>query len=599
MPDRVLEGNVSELPVSRDAELDVLAALLIDQDVFAAIDDTFDPGLFRFEPHRDLAGEVRRRIRRGESMNPADVYEALAAAGKRKAARLATELVGRRVVTSTAPLRWQVVRETAKVRGRKPDPLGMVERPCDTARLREREKMRFIPLGTLPERHGWGDFLDKLTGGGIAPGSIVGLGAAGTGAGKTAFLMQLLDGLALRSADIAADPDASLPLTPIMVASEMDKEDLECRTLGRLLDVPGHVFAAGESAKRFHRWGWVEEQFNRAEALMLPDGLYGRLVRWQRVARPRLSGPALVHAIEQHADAWIESIRQANPGRDVVPIIAVDPVNRFLPLDGRNEVETLGEIATLLDELADRKRWIIVVTADTNKTAAKEPDEAPGAASVFRGTMQLLHAFDLTLVLSAAEPDPDGVCVYSVLVDKNRHGRNGVTLQFRWHTRTGLRFVPETEDEWRVRTGSRPGQDQDDLRLRLVELVAELVKAGVRPSRRSLRPHAKDLGVTRDALEAIVDRCIVEGELTEERVGGRGGGTVLVPTGKGLPTGDPAELAEASGQFAGRTHPATSGQSGRFDVTDGKDSETNRPDGTGPEPVSMVTESEATEGEIL
>jgi len=443
--------------------------------------------------------------------------------------------------------------------------LGLVERPCSSERLRERQNLRFVSLADLPERHGWGEFLDKLTGGGLAPGAIVGLGAAGTGAGKSAFMMQLLDGLAMRSAAIAEDPEAVEPLTPIFLLSEMAPEDLEARTLGRLLDVPGHVFLAGRSAKRWHKWGWVDDHYDSAAALMAQNGLYSRLTRWQRIARPALvAGPALVECVEAAMLTWVSEIRAAHPGHDVQPIIAIDPINRFLPMDGRSEVETLGEIAGALDVLTDKHRWIGILPSDTNKNAAKDPSANTNGASVFRGSMQLLHAYDLTLVLDPGEQDADGVRDYAVILDKNRYGRQGVGLNFRWHTRTGLRFVPESEADWKARSGEANLRRHDDSAQRalVVAKVATLAAGGVVVTRGGLRPHAPEIGVPRDAIGALVDSAILHGELQETAKPGRGGGKMLLP----LESTTGKLTAKLTAEVDG-SPPATSGILGNLTVT--------------------------------
>jgi hypothetical protein len=556
-----MPGNAVAL--ARDA---LVALALADPDEWVAMREVYEPGIFP-QQLRAAAEAIVALRHDGAEVNPRSVSSVLERAGNVAAARAFQGVIAQaRVIGDGVAVLRLLAQAKGDEGGGAVSGLGMAERPCNVARLREREKLRFLPLGDLPEQHGWGDFMDKLTGGGIAPGSIVGVGAAGTGAGKTAFLMQLLDGLALRSALAAEDPDATAPLTPVLIASEMDREDLECRTLGRLLDVPGHVFAAGESAKRFHKWGWVEEQFNRAEQLMKPGGLFARLVKWQHVARPSLTGPAMVRELEQHADEWVKRIRSAHPGREVIPVIAVDPINRFLPLDGRSEVDTLGEIASLLDELADRRRWVVLVSADTNKTAAKDPTDASAGAAVFRGTMQLLHAFDLTLVLAADKPDPDGVAPYQVTIDKNRHGRSGVTLQFRWHTKTGLRFVAETEEEWKKRSGESSKPRDEEARRRLLDTVATLTSQGVVVTRESLKGHAQKIGVAKNTISALVDVVVARQELAESTRTGRGGGRMLTPTGKSLgsvagnsPGNSPGELDQGpratSGELGELTQP--------------------------------------------
>ncbi len=406
----------------------------------------------------------------------------------------------------------------------------LTPRPCSVARLREREHLQFVPLADLPEGHGMGEMFDKTTGGGLAPGSLVGIGAAGTGAGKTALLMQALDGLALRSAIAADDPEATVPLTPVAIFSEMAADDLEVRTLGRLLDVSGTVFAAGRSARRWHKWAWVDDQFNRAATLMQPAGTYHRLAAWQRYTRAgSCAGPSFVRAAEAAVSTWVEEIAAQYPGREIVPVLAIDPVNSFLPLDGRSEVETLGELTALLDELADRRRWICAFTAETNKTSAVSAgngNTGGTAAAVFRGTMQLLHRCDLALVLEAGEPDPDGVRPVTLTFDKNRTGRTGVTTAFRWHTRTGLRFVAETEEEHdghRVADTSFPTPASLEA---LCALVERLQAANETVTKTKLRDHNKDIGVgTRDIprlILAAIERKVLRRTGEKAKGGGEG-----------------------------------------------------------------------------
>jgi hypothetical protein len=406
----------------------------------------------------------------------------------------------------------------------------LTPRPCNVSRLREREHLQFVPLAELPEGHGMGEVFDESTGGGLAPGSLVGIGAAGTGAGKTALLMQILDGMALRSALAATDPEAAVPLTPVAIFSEMAADDLEVRTLGRLLDVPGTVFAAGRSARRWHKWAWVDDQFNRAAALMEPGATYHRIAAWQRYTRAgSCAGPSFVRAAEAAVAAWVEEIAARYPGREIVPVLAIDPVNSFLPLDGRSEVETLGELTALLDELADRRRWICAFTAETNKTsavAAGNGNTGGTAAAVFRGTMQLLHRCDLALVLEAGDPDPDGVRPVTLTFDKNRSGRTGISTAFRWHTRTGLRFVPETKEEHdghRVGDASFPTPES---LAALCVLVERLQTANEKVTDTKLRGLYKDIGVVaRDVprlILAAIERKVLRRTGEKARGGGNG-----------------------------------------------------------------------------
>ena len=69
-----------------------------------------------------------------------------------------------------------------------------------------------VSFGTLPSwpggpqtGHGLGDLFNRSLGGGMCPGYMIAIGAAHAGAGKTAFVMQLADGLALRTSEMIRD----------------------------------------------------------------------------------------------------------------------------------------------------------------------------------------------------------------------------------------------------------------------------------------------------------------------------------------------------------------------------------------------------------
>ncbi len=417
--------------------------------------------------------------------------------------------------------------------------LTLAPRSCDPGRLREREHLQFVPLAELPEGHGLGDVFDEFTGGGIPPGSLVGVGAPGTGAGKTALLFQALDGLAMRSAATAEDPEATVPLTPVVILSEMAEEDLESRTLGRLLGAPGQIFLAGRSARRFHKWAWVERMFNEAEALMRPGGLFAKMVAWQRYERAgKLSGPTLLQLVESKVDCWLTDLERAYPGREIVPVVALDPINSFLSQDGRSEVETLGEMAAALDELADRRRpdrqrWIVAFTIETNKSAAIAAGNGtpnPSAAAVYRGTMQLLHRCDLALILTPEAPDPDGVRPVTLTLDKNRTGRSGVSTVYRWQTRTGLRFVPETIQEHASRgadRGTKSSAPTTKQVTALCELVERISAAQENATETRLRTQHRDIGCTYHAVVGLILHCKEKGLVRALDRKVRGGGTPL------------------------------------------------------------------------
>ena len=90
----------------------------------------------------------------------------------------------------------------------------------------------------------------------------------------------------------------------------------------------------------------------------------------------------------------------------------------------------------------------------------------------------LLDALDLTLVLTPEDgPGIDGVKSYGVRIDKNRNGRTGIELAFRWHVRHGLRFVPESEEEWTKRNGEDSKPRDEEARRRALTLSQGLLAA--------------------------------------------------------------------------------------------------------------------------
>ena len=413
---------------------------------------------------------------------------------------------------------------------------SLAPRLCDVARLRHREHLQFVPLADLPEGQGLGEVFDESTGGGLAPGSTIGIGAAGTGAGKSAVLMQVLDGLALRSAAIAEDPEATLPLTPVAIYSEMPSDMLENRTLGRLLGVSGHIFAAGRSAWRFHAKSWVDDHFDRAAKLMEPGGAYQRITAWQHFTRAgKLAGPSLVKVIEEEVSAWVEELKLAHPGREIVPIIALDPIDSFLSAEARSEIERMGEMIALADELADRRGWIVIVTVDTNKTSAIEgfaggTAAAAGslAAKVFRGTMALLHRLDLALVFDPGKADPAGICDATLLIDKNRTGPNGISIGLRWHKKTGLRFVPDTKAEHtRKADAKRAASDPATQMSNLVAVVRDLTDPAknLYATEKKLRGKVGVIGTTEKKLPDLLTDAVKAGRIRQsETKKGQGGG---------------------------------------------------------------------------
>lgn len=343
--------------------------------------------------------------------------------------------------------------------------------------LEEAERRDLLSLAELPEGHGWGAELDRMLGGGLAPGMLVALGASRAGAGKTAFLMQLADGLALRCAELTenANADSSAPLTPVLILSEMSARDLGFRTLGRLLGKPARLFRSGPAALRQER-AFLEDRYNdpdaaskavetvadlfhRAREEAREGGRLHRIATWQRLGRPGCSGAGMLSALAIEVEDWRAELAAAH-GREVWPVVIVDPIQRWQ--SPGPEVEALNELVETLDALADQHGWIAFVTSDTNKDAAKvatvrksnEPERLASPA-LFRGSYKLHHTADVVMVIQPMMVEVRGEreSWAAVALDKNRWGPIDDRAFFRWDRPSG-RFepIPEAEVPFDVRT---------------------------------------------------------------------------------------------------------------------------------------------------
>lgn len=300
-----------------------------------------------------------------------------------------------------------------------------------------------LPLGTLPLNHGLGAKLDELIGGGLAPGDLFAVGAGEAGGGKTALVMQVADGLALRSDELVR-LGAPGVVTPILIASEMDPRALNQRTLARLCGWPTASFR-GQPAHGPAGLGSFPDPRNAAAPFLADDGAMTRLCRWVQMARPPEGGTHFLEALKAGVTAWVAETKRRHPGREVWPVVVIDPIQRWQD-PTQTEVEALNTLVEGLDQLADENGWIVLLTSDTNKTSANASGDA-SLAGIFRGSYKLMHACDVALVLTREDgdekkkipADPPGVV--RLTLAKNRNGPlDDVALQ--WRPEVGLRFEP-------------------------------------------------------------------------------------------------------------------------------------------------------------
>jgi hypothetical protein len=320
-----------------------------------------------------------------------------------------------------------------------------------------------------PDGHGWGEALDYMLGG-LVPGRVILLGAAGAKAGKTAFLMQLADGLALHSAAVDAGVRSGA-LTPALILSEMDARALNQRTLGRWFGCQPRCFASAPNVALLNaRAAQMSAEMQASELERIrslqrsaieafrPDGKLAAMCKWQRVPTQIGTGPEAIRTAALMLRAWREQLERDYPGHAVLPVLVIDPVQRFAgAADG--EVEGQNAIAKALRSEADNGGLVILATSDTNKAAGMgdrdrdRRDEAQDAAAIFRGSYGLLHALDAALVMEKEKvekgcpPEPWKPVRVNVTVGLNRWGPAGwPPASFEWERETGrFRSIPHTQ----------------------------------------------------------------------------------------------------------------------------------------------------------
>lgn len=313
--------------------------------------------------------------------------------------------------------------------------------------------------------HGWGRDLDDVLGGGVLPGYMLAVGAASAGSGKTAWVMQIADGLALRTAAVVRDRTPA-PLTPVLVLSEMPVQALAWRTLARWTGWDARMFRAGrDAAGEMYDAAKAEQAFDAARKALAAGPL---AESWGYMRVFRGGSGELVKALERDVLRWRDALKPVAAGREVWPVLVVDPVQRWLSAD-LDEVAGLNELAEGLRALADTAGVVVLATSDTNKPAAAGKAEAGGpgtqewAAGLFRGSYKLQHAVDAALALWRPSRKGEGPAPGLVgVLAKNRWGglaakSGGPPGAWRWSTANGtLRFTPATDAdvrEWTAKKG--------------------------------------------------------------------------------------------------------------------------------------------------
>ncbi|MBU2572327.1 MAG: hypothetical protein KJ725_20300 [Gammaproteobacteria bacterium] len=326
--------------------------------------------------------------------------------------------------------------------------------------------------------HGIGETMNKLIGGGLCLPYMMLIGARHAGAGKTTFLCQILDGLALRTADLVRNGKPG-PLTPVFLLSEMPAALLTWRTLGRWTGYDSRLFRAGKTweelgiKKTDHTFGW-----QAAEEALAPAGHLAHARQFQRVTNnPPKRGVEMVEWLRRAVGVWREDLAREHD-REVWPVVALDPIQRWRASDD-SEIQAQSDLAEALGRVAREEKWICFATSDTNKDSAtgreaKGKDTREIGTAAFRGSYELQHACDAAVYLKSLRvqgdlPDhvntPKGSYLLAGLV-KNWWGEDLPSPRawagFRWYRSTG-RFYPydpaelrETEGEVREAKKGKP-----------------------------------------------------------------------------------------------------------------------------------------------
>lgn len=309
--------------------------------------------------------------------------------------------------------------------------------------------------------HGLGQHLNDILGGGLAPGEMVAVGASSAGAGKTAWLMQLADGMALRTAAIAqrGETQWGQQLTPVFLASEMGAQALSWRSLARWTGLHANIFRGGKTQGR-RREEDADAAFAAGQQALM--GELGEARGFMRTLSPqvasRLAGEgaaALIGHLRKLVNAWKEALQKAHPDKSVVPIVLVDPIQRYQ--QGDDEISDLNALARELCAATLEDGWISLVSSDTNKSSARGytdgRDDVEEGAGVFRGSYKLIHEVTAAIYLRKPpdyrQSDADkqqALRHVEVVLVKNRWGATSSPWpRYIWEGPT-MRFYPQTRE---------------------------------------------------------------------------------------------------------------------------------------------------------
>lgn len=349
--------------------------------------------------------------------------------------------------------------------------------------------------------HGYGRWLARAIGG-LLPGDFKVIGGAGAKIGKTHFLGQMIEGLALCAAarilGIAGYESAPIVM-PVWVTEMPKPGEVKLRMLARhfgfdmaavtmaqsAAEAPGIIHMASQNsggdanlvvthARRIvrayrsndrHPVGFVLKHLNKEIALSefpAPTG----------TGRAYIDQASGVNLISHLADAVALRRRELAallgvPEDQVMPLVIIDPGQRFIGQSdsAKKELDTfLGAVSSKICRTYGGLGAIALMTSDTTKAAAKELNldvflSGQGqalAADIFAGSQAMMHIPDTVIALCGEESTIPYQRTQWGRVLQSRTGAPLEAYPFRWETHLG-RFRPRRSEPLRAPPADRGG----------------------------------------------------------------------------------------------------------------------------------------------
>ena len=351
--------------------------------------------------------------------------------------------------------------------------------------------------------HGYGRDM-SMAFGGIREGDFKACGAAGAKGGKTHFLGQMVEGLALcTAARIMGVPGyANSPIVMPVWVSEMPKEgELLLRMIGRLFGFDMAAIADGTAAAEargiVHMAERLEYRLTPAQIVAGANHLFDKHSYSERTVagfagrhvvreidlskfpppkgtgRHRVdfqSGPNLVGMIADATAIYRRELADlAGVSEDkVLPLVLLDPGQRFAGDAENSKAELDSLLGAVVARICRRRSGLggaCIMTSDTTKAAARdldlerflsEPSGQKLAADIFAGSQAIMHHCDVFAVCGDDSLGDHFRRTQWVRVLQGRTGASAECFPFSWETHTG-RFRPRKAEPLRKADPERAG----------------------------------------------------------------------------------------------------------------------------------------------